>query len=364
MLFSSLNLLSLSNFKEKLLSVIKKPIIIVLIIMCSWIILSILINGVYNIYLVFLIAYFLVFCNFYIMDKKCLRIVLNTFLIIGATSFILGMINPTNDVVPGFIVQAYPFSTHYRNPNHSAYVAAILAIVVYNYFNKSTKVGHYIYYAVLYSVFSYFLFLNGTYSAIFAVFVVEFFEVVFIWIKFKKCPIKLLSLFILLFPLCFLSDIYPNIANIRTCGYNFFLESFAVFDNIFGTDFLSLFGIDNIVGADGWDRNTLVSETFTHLTSSFHNFVFGAGAGTMYELVPHNVLLSLWLDFGIVVPVCLVIILVLLFIKHCKSQFKLVNFAHISVVITYCIMMQFGNIFPCSFVYFVPFLSLSFRDNL
>jgi len=360
--FSSINIFISKTNRDKFIENIKKPIVIVAFALLLWIFIASCVNGIFNDYLLYYISYFLFFICVYLLDDKHFKILFNTMLIVVATSCILGMIDPMSQFIPGFRKYNYAFSIHFSNSNHSAYIACVLAIIIFNFFYNSKKVSAHIYYLILYVIFSMFLFLNGSYAPIFALFVVEIFQVIYLWIKLKKCPVKMLCLLLALIPLCFLSDLYQNIANIRTCQYNFFLESVAVFDNYFHTNLLDLFGIESIAGADGWDRGDLRNNSFAHIASSFKNFVFGSGAGYCYELAPHNVLICLWLDFGLFAPLLLITIFVLLFIKHCKLKFNALNFCYVSALICELIMMQFGQIFPCSFVYFILVVAQSSKD--
>lgn len=364
LVFISLNFFGSKEYKDRFIQFFKSPIGVVATIMIAWVLLSSIITKVFNLQLIYYLSFVLMFICFYILDKKSFKILINTMFIVIGISCLLGIINPRNDIIPGFIPQALPFSTHFINPNHSSYVATILAVLVFNYFHKSKKIRYNIYYMVLYLVYTFFLFLNGTYASIFALLIVEVFEIIYMWIKLKKCPIKMIALLFTFIALCFLSDIYPNISSIRTCKYNFFLESIAVFDNIFNTNILSIFNIQEIAGADGWDRDVLVLDTFSFLTSSFKVFMFGAGAGCTYTYAPHNVFLGLWLDFGIVVPICLVAIIILLFIKICKNQFNFNNFLSASSLIVSFILLHFGNIFPCSFIYFILTIAMTARYDL
>ena len=166
--------------------------------------------------------------------------------------------------------------------------------------------------------------MNGSFAPITAVVIVQVFCIIFFSIKNKKLNFKFAILSMIAVALCFLVDLIPNIKLIRTCEYNYFLECVAVFDNIFNTNLLNIFGIDSIVGSDGWARSELLQDSLIHCTSSVKNFLFGSGPGVFQELRPHNILLTIWIDFGIF-PTLLCIILFIYWIVsflRSKSQSK------------------------------------------
>lgn len=359
----SINLITSKTYREKLIKTIKNPIAILAIIILIWMTIASLVNNAFNPNFILYLSFFALFICVTLMKNQHLNILLNTLLIVVAISCILGMIDPANTFMPGFVAEQHSFAIFYVHPNHSGYVVALLSIVVFNYFHKAKSVIKHILYGIIYVIFGYFLFLNGSFSPIVALVIVEVFETIFMWVKTKHIPIKMLSLLLTLIPLCFLSDIYPNIENLRTCKYNFFLECIAVFDNIFGTNILSVFNITEVAGSDGWARDSLLADTMNFITKDTKTFLFGAGAGTAIELKPHNVFLNLWVDFGVIVPAIFATTIILLIIKHIKSKFSFDNFANLSAVISFIIMMMFGSIFACSFIYFIVFFALSFRIN-
>ena len=74
------------------------------------------------------------------------------------------------------------------------------------------------------------------------------------------------------------------------------------FDNIFNTDILSIFNIDSVSGADGWDRKELLIASWNSIKESPLGFILGQGAGHFYNTRPHNIFLATWLDFGLIFP--------------------------------------------------------------
>ena len=172
----------------------------------------------------------------------------------------------------------------------------------------------------------------------------------------------MLALTLSLIPICFLVDLIPEIKLIRSCKYNYFIECVAVFDNIFNTKILKMFNINYVAGADGWDRNKLLLNSLKHIVTSAKVFIFGSGAGTVFEFRPHNPIVSLWLDFGIIVPICYISLLVLLFKKIIKLKFSKKRFYLSILIITFLISTALSSLLFYTYFIFMIFLSALIKN--
>ena len=343
------------------LQYIKNPYVIIALLMLAWIILSSLVNQVFNLHTIIYLTYFLIFVCVYMLDKKWGKIILKTLLVVVAISCIMGFIDPYGKFMPGFNAKQYNMSLHFTNPNYAGCVVSGLAMICFINFNKAkTKIWN-IFYCVIYLVFATYLFMNGSFMPISALIFVEVATQIIFAIKTKRCQYKMLVLSLVLIPICFLVDLLPNIEVIRTCPYNYFLECVAVFDNIFNTNMLSWFNIDTIVGADGWDRSDLLSNSFDLVTSSPKVFFFGGGAGLLYKVRPHNGFMSLMVDFGVGVPLLFIALFVVLSIRLIKQKFD-IRQEFIYAIICFLMCYIVGSIVCHSFYVFIIILSLWFKN--
>lgn len=308
----------------------------VMIAMMVIILISCLVNNVFTMDILVYFAYFLIVvcvCN---LDNKWQKIIINTFIGVLVFSCVLSFISPyiKLDI---FNQKNHPMALQFLNPNYSAHIISAITSIVFIMFNgTNTKLKHW-FYGVAYLIFITFLFMNGSFISITALIVVEIFSQIFIGVKYKKFQYKMFILFVLLIPVCFLVDLIPQIEVIRTCKYNYFLECVAVFDNVFNTNILSCFNITTVPGADGWTRNQLVSNAIDFITDNPKNFIFGAGAGTLYSIKPHNLILSLWIEFGLFLPILFVVLFVMIFTKLIKSKFKEDKFIFTAPIIVFLI---------------------------
>ena len=61
-----------------------------------------------------------------------------------------------------------------------------------------------------------FLFMNGSFAPITFVFATLFLMILYVWIKEKKCPVKLIIAFFAMMPMAFIVDYFPDINKYRT----------------------------------------------------------------------------------------------------------------------------------------------------
>lgn len=362
-IFQLLNLsnIFISKSNQKLfLSKIKKFPVIVSLLILFLTILSCIVNNVFNEYFFVIFSYFCVFICFYSLDKKYYKLLLNSAIVILALSCVLSFIDPRGEFIWGFSAELdFPFSLQFINPNYAGSIIAVIIVVCINFFNLSKKQYENILYGIAFIIFGVYLFLNGSYSPITAMIVAIVFEIIFLWIKNKKCPLKILLLFLCIIPIIFLVDLYPNISELRTCEYNYFLETCAVIDNILGSDILSLFGIDSIIGSDGWDRGSLILESIIACFASLKSFFFGYGAGGAYTYHPHNNYIDVFIEFGFVTFVLYIMLIVYYVYKLIKSRFNMFNFGIVCAIIAYFFRSMFGGIIPIEYLYFLIVFAIS-----
>jgi len=338
LLFKTLINFDLKSIWNKLKQLIKKPLFIVVLILAISMIISTLINGV-KAYTLIYYSYFIVFYIIYHLDKNQLKKVLCVFLIVNAITCVMGFIDPANDFMPGFYDNSYPLSNQYRNPNYTGYVLAICMILVVLNLLKAKDWKIYVFNGLLFSIFSIAIFMNGSFSPITSVFAVLIVYMIYLWIKDKKFPLKLLIILLCFSGFAFIVDLIPNINSYRTCGYNYFLECIAVFDNIFDTNILSLFNIETIAGADGWDRDELRVKALSALNPLNGNilpFIFGYGAAFFSSIGPHLIYIGLTLDYGIITTITYILMLIyfLINIFKCKK-----NEIVITVILTFAVFI-------------------------
>ncbi len=336
---------------------------IIILSMLVWMLIGSFVNG-FSPDTIMYIALFLVCLCFFSLDEKysyITKILLTTI----AICCIMGFIDPFNAFMPGFPHTSYPLSLHFMNPNYSASITSCTAIYCFLHLSNDCfeskkhplKDVWFYFYAILFLIFTVYLFLNGSFVPISALVLAEIFSIIFFSIKHKKINWIFITFLACTIAICFLVDLVPNIKVIRTCNYNYFLECIAVVDNVLGTKILKLFGIEKIVGADGWDRNELMKRAFEHVTSSPKNFIFGCGAGTFNTFRPHNVFLSLWLDFGVLIPTLYSAFFIGLFVKQLRSPYSVSNTKSSIVVYTFLVSILVSSLVFFSNYIFMVFLA-------
>jgi hypothetical protein len=264
--------------------------------------------------------------------------------------------------MPGLDNEAYYVALHFTNPNYAAHVVSALALVCFIQFDKASTRLWNAFYLIIYLIYATHLFINGSFAGITFFIMLQIIIQIIVGIKSKKIHFKMLVLSLMLLPICLLVDLLPNIQIMRTCAYNYLVECVAVFDNIFNTNLLSKFGIDWVAGADGWNRSELVELSWKERLSSPKSFIFGGGAGLFYQYRPHNGILSLMLDFGVVLPVLFILFVGCLIIKTIKSKTQLSKIVYLPTIICFLMCYMTGSIVPNSFYIFMIILALLFSD--
>lgn len=342
-------------------AIIKNPFVVILITMFVWIVLSSIINNAFNIHFFNYLSYFMIFICVYQLNKNQRKIILNILIAVIAVCCIMGFVDPYGKFMPGFNSNSYNMSLQFINPNYIAYILAGLGVLTFVLFNISKGKEQY-FYAICYLIFAVSIFINGTFVAISSLLLLEVVIQIVIGIKNKKFQHKLFVLFIILIPICFLVDLLPNITEIRTCRYNYFIECIAVFDNIFNTNILKLFNISSIAGADGWDRGALLESSKQHITSSPKTFLFGSGAGMFYIVRPHNGLMSLMVDFGVVALILLIALVIVGIKRIIKTKFNLFSFGLFVSLIAFLLCYTMGSFVCYSFYIMIIILALLVKD--
>ncbi|MBQ7352141.1 MAG: hypothetical protein IJW59_04735 [Clostridia bacterium] len=354
------------NYRKKILKSMKSPPIIIMYVLIGWIVLSTIINNVINVYLAIYLIYILIFICTFTTQEKYKTIIINTLLITMAICCVMGFIDVRNEFLPGFFTLSFPQSLQFYNPNYTGYVMSMIAIYNCWLLSETDKTYQKVISSCVHICLTIHLFMNGSFAPITAYYLLLIVMIIYKWVTTKKCPFKLLIMFASVFATMFLVDLIPGIETFRNCPYNYFLECLAVVDNILGTKILpALTGIEEIAGADGWDRDALQKESLAAIFGSFKTFLFGGGAGNAYNYRPHNAILSTWLDFGIIAPICYIAINVYVVVRYfkAKSENKTNLFGLISAIIGYFFVLIFGSVIHFHFSFFVVILALAYRET-
>ena len=347
----------LQTVKEKL----KKLPVILALALYGWILLSCMVTLTFNVFFLYFVIYICIFICIITLDEKYEGIIINTLVCTMAASCLLGMLDPKGRFLPGFTDESYPLSLQFYNPNYSGYVMALVSILNTWIMCTTKDIKKLIISILGYILLNIFLFMNGSFAPITFVFATLFLMILYVWIKEKKCPVKLIIAFFAMMPMAFIVDYFPDINKYRTCQYNYFLECIAVVDNNLGTNMLSWFNIESIAGSDGWGRADLQAAAWAEILSNFKTFLFGNGSGGNFEFIPHNSFLCLWLNYGIVATLLYYAINIYLIVKFFKIKNNIHLVGYMGSVIGYLIMMMTGDLIEYSFCFHMIILAFTFR---
>lgn len=357
--------LNLRFFKFRKLDILEILTISLFLMLCV----TEIINAPIEFNFIFTLGYFFIFLIFRKVDKKYYKALLYSFILTIAVCSIMGLCDLENNYMPGFEEITYPMSLQFFNPNYSGYItsmAILLCIfVLFTYKKKWEQIVFWIVYVVL----NVCLFVNGCYSAEFAMFIGELFLLLYLWIKNKKCPWIVL--------ICMLISIASSFVYVH--GYsssraNFMFESLAIIDEKLETKlvlkvstfFDKLFGtgiIEFVDGADGWGRVGAKELAWREITANSHSVLFGYGILYNNNVLVHNVMLQIWLEYGIINLLLYVSILVVLVVRLIKTKFTSYNIFMIAVMIVVIgICQYFGCLDPYSFTYFSCLLSILAKE--
>ena len=324
-----------------------------------------IINSPVHFNFIFVWGMFLVFFIFIKIDKKYYKSLMYTFILTLVVCSIMGVCDLNNSYMPGFLDYTYPMSLQFYHPNYSAYITTMaIMLCIYVLWTYKTKCEQIIFW-LSYSILNVCLFINGCYSAEFAMFVGELFLLLYLWIKNKKCPWTIL--------ICMLISIAASFVWVRgysTSSANFMFESLAVIDGKLGTNlvfnvstfFDKIFGtgvISKVAGSDGWDRASLNEIAFNEIIASPKSFMFGYGKGYNYDIRVHNIPLQIWLEYGIINLILYLAIYVVLIVRIFKTGFSSHNIFMIALLIAEVFVCHyFGCFEEYSFTYFIALFAV------
>lgn len=349
------------NFLSILLEKLKKLPIILAIALYGLIILSCMITDTFNVFLLYFIVYLFIFISIISLDEKYEGMIVNTLVVTITIISLLGILDPTQKFIPGFDTNSYPLSMLFYNPNYSGYLIGMLAILNVWLLATTEDKKQKVISIIAYIVFNINIFMNGSFAPITFMILSIFLMMLFLWIKEKKCPTKVLTLLLCIIPFIFLVDYIPNINDYRTCDYNYFLECIAVLDNLLGTKMLRMFGISKITGADGWNRDELQAKAWAEIFSNVKTFLFGNGAGGNFEFTPHNSLICLWLNFGLLPTLIYYAINIYLIVRFFQLKKNTHLIGYICAIVGYLLMMFTGDLIEYSFCFHMIVLAIAFR---
>ena len=353
----------------------KKPALFKILGWCliGWIILVALVTGAINYTFIFYTCYIACFCMFVKIDKKYYKSMIYAFVIQLTVCSIMGLLDPGNSFMPGFSNRSFPMSLQFMNSNYASYVLAFAVMFCVYILVNYKKLWEQVVFWICYVILVFIMFLNGCYSAEFAIFIGMLFLVVFFWIKNKKCPWEILTCLVVAIGTSFWFVIYPNAMQVSTANANFFYESLAVFDGFFDTHLLEfvttgVYGkekaITTVAGADGWGRSGLLGDAIALCFSSVSSFVFGYGAGKNYETLVHNVYIQLWVECGIIgvfLYVALIVVFAINFIKNIKNDNQIFLLTILSMFVL--IIHNLGCLESYSFIYFVMLFAVLYKNS-
>lgn len=317
------------------------------------------------------LLYIMLFISVLLLEKKQTK----PFLIIMISNFVLscllGIMDPTQYVIPGFSPIYVSTSMFFVHANYAQAIAAMLIIIVYLMMIREKNPIWSTMFVFFFVIIGLYMFLNSSSAGISCVFVIIIANIIVDWIRTKKFPLKMFLVLLSYISFAFLIELYPNIYNIRTGHYNYFIELIDVFDNIFGTNLTKdWFNIDFVPGSNGWERDKLLANSIATVwgnsSMSFGqrllNNLFGLGGGTLHILRPHNMFVGAWVDFGIVFAISLyaIIILGIIYILK-KSKNKDSVMPYVYAMLAYLIALMFGSFLVYHFIYFVFIFGLAFN---
>ena len=349
------------NFRNMKL---KKPNImhILMLSLCVWFLLTSLILGAINVNFIIGFCYFLFFALFCNVEKKHFATLAKLFIAQMVFSTILGLFDLYNSWVPGFYRDSCGMSMQFWNPNWSGFVVIIAEIAALWFVFSSKLAWQKTLYLIAYLIMTIGLFVGGSYAPEASLFLCLVALVIYLWIKYKKCPWWIFSAFLATVFISFAVWWVPVVSQVSTANANFFYESLGVIDNNLKTHlvrdvstvFDKLFGWgvkDFISGSDGWKRGSLQDAAFNAIFASPQSFFLGYGSAFIYDVRVHNVYLVLWMEFGffaIILFLAMCVMLLVRFIRVRKTDLLVFVFACF-------VMMLFESLFCCIEFYCFPF---------
>ena len=344
-------------------NLIKSPIFYILLSMLLWIILSCIFTNTFNSGVMVICGYIFAGISVFLLKKEHRIIVINCLIVMMSICVIMGFIDPHNAFMPGFLPDAYMYSMQFYNPNHTANAVAIILALVVGMIVTTKVVWQKCLYILSFILLTIHMFLNGSFGSLMAILLGMIIYFIYKWIVTKKLPVDLLLIICGFCMLSVIVDVVPFLKNAKFIEHGFFTECLAVFDNVFGTNLCwQISGLNTVPGADGYSRWELWSMALQYMGESP---IFGKGIGfSRNDLRPHNAILYLCVDFGIVMGLLYIALFVMIIIStfknRSKSQFTI---PLLISIITYFVAGIFGNIKTQGFIYFVIVVAMILRDN-
>lgn len=329
----------------------------------AWFMICTIVNGAFNVNFFFGLGFFVIFMLFLKIDKKHYKTLAWIFVVEMAISSLFGLIDLKNEFIfkfEGF--NLYTMSLQFVNPNWSGFVLIIAMIVcLWLLLNSESKLYKSLY-LLAYIAMAMALFIGGSYAPETALFLCELALLIYLWIKYKKCPWWILSAMLATIFISFSIWWVPAFRDATTAWANYFYESLGVIDNNLKTNLVEtistfcarIFGgnpMTFIPGSDGWDRDVLNMQALNAIFASPNSFIFGYGSAYVNNIKVHNAYLVLWMEFGLpglLLFIATCVFLLVRFIKVKKSDLLVFLFSSL-------IMMLFEFIFCCIEPYCFPF---------
>lgn len=297
-----------------------------------WFLIVSFVSGLVELWCFITLFFFMAFVTVLNVDKKYYKTIAFVFAIEMIFDSFLSLIDLHNKFIPGFDSEEYSISMQFVNPNWSGFIMIIADILILWFVIKSENNWQKELWFAGFAILTLALFVGGSYSPEFSLICCEIAILIYYWIKNKKCPFWLLSALLLTIFISFFVWFIPAYREVSTANANFFYESLAVIDGKLDTHlvkgvskfFNKLFGrdiIDVVAGSDGWNREDLITTSFSEITSSAKSFIFGHGVGYLHEKVRvHNCYIGICVVFGTVGLLLYLGILVSLLIRFVRVK--------------------------------------------
>lgn len=365
--------------KQLFSSIFKNPILFLSLILIISFVLSSIINGFNLMTFSYLSFFFIVICFFKLNSNEKI-FAINLLLLTTAVCCLRGFIDPHGFETPGFLSGQVALSLQFYNPNHSGYIMATMLMLSIGLFENSKSIIRHFFYSIISLIYIVFLFMNASFAPITFAFICIFLMLIYNWCKTNKFPIKTFLSFITMIIVCLLIEFIPNINSIRTSGYNYFIEVIDIINHYFHTNI----PIPKLWGASTEylsKNSTINAYTFTErqklmneATEVFANnsarssqnkavaFLFGFGAGTYLDYSPHNIFLSLALDYGWLVSISFGLLIVATIIKTFKMKKPTNTFYLPFALICFVLCGLTGSLVPYSAIYLFIVLGLNLNS--
>lgn len=340
---------------------------IIIIMAFCWLTLNTIINKYSIADTIIAYGYFLLIYNFTTIDGRHTDTIISYFIFQMVISIIISLFDPFGKVFTIF-GNNVPLSLQFAHFNYAGYILVLAIVLLIEKIIKEKDIKFLILWFASFFVMGTYILLQGTFVPITAMFLAIVVLIILEWIKNKKIPLRVLSCFIMLLPMIFLVDFWPNINEIRLgSSYNYFIEGIAVIDNFLGTDILpkltGSFGevVNSVPGSDGWDRKTLWANSIKSIFESAHNFILGQGAGHLYCERPHNLILGILIEYGCVGLILFALMLFSIFKAFVNINDKWSEYYKFTALMAMLLCYGFGAQVPYSFIFFIIFGTLFYN---